>query len=822
MVSSGLLRQIDVGSRINAQFEVLGILGAGGFATVYKARQISVDRLVAIKVLELYLDEEEEQERRDFETRFSREGQVMASLHHPGVVRVFDFGFTDNTKQPYLVMELLEGHSLAVELRERGRMAPARVLPLICESLEALAYVHRQGIIHRDIKPANFFLIHPGTADEAIRILDFGLAAIEEDEGGRLTKTGEMLGTYHYMAPEYIVSKTITPALDVYQVGLLLVELLVGRPAVQAESQFQCLNLHVEGRLDIPTTLRRSTLGPILDRALKREPGDRYADAGDFLAALRTIDPTAMLAQIRDQASPSKMAPQQHNPRKLGGTAMTSSSSGRAASTASTVRSSRGPRLKGSLVALGLIIVSIAVAAVAVVLARSATERAVAATAPEPLVKSVPQADTCEPAACATKGPTHLCIGTRCVAAASAQCSTVLRPKVPRSDDVVIAAIGSEGGAYDGMALAASELAGVASEGRQEVWVQCNSEGDPAKARAAAKHVAVTLGAPIVVSSETGAAFEATAKMVSEAGRAVIALRASDGDLDGKRWSIGGASRDEGPALAAWIKQRAPKRVVVIARDDAVTQAIVAPVRGVIDELRVKQVAVETVTEAKPTPETIDVLVAKVLSDVARPDLVLMLGHLDAVALLQGFKGKIPAKATFLVSGGRRDALLGFVAPVDQKSTWAPFRKKLLWTGSSATGEVARGFAKRFTDTYKVAPEDGAAAGYDAIYTAAYALKRAAGSEDLTGAIEALGKGPEVPVGPTAIEVISAKLANGGSVNLNGATGGLEFDAHRRTRRTVGLWRFGHDAAGELAARQVGTYEPAADGAAFGWTLDAR
>ena len=214
MATRRLIRKYAVGSVVEERYELTSLLGAGGFATVFEARQVGVGRPVAIKMLDFFWDEEEDEKTlKAFEDRFMREAQVMASIRHPSVVTVFDYGITQDTRQPFIVMELLSGHTFADELAAHGPMSAERLLPLLEPTLDALGELHQQGTIHRDLKPGNWFILSPGTAGEALRILDFGIAAIEEEEG-RLTQTGEMVGTYHYMAPEYIVSKIATPALE--------------------------------------------------------------------------------------------------------------------------------------------------------------------------------------------------------------------------------------------------------------------------------------------------------------------------------------------------------------------------------------------------------------------------------------------------------------------------------------------------------------------------------------------------------------------------------------------------------------------------------
>jgi len=159
--------------------------------------------------------------------------------------------------------------------------------------LGALGEAHQAGIVHKDIKPTNLFLADPGTRKETLKLVDFGIAHIAQTEDeNRLTKTGYMLGTPQYMAPEYVEEQQVSPALDVYQMGLLLVELLGGRPVVQEVNPWKCALMHVSRELSVPVQLLSSPLGPVLEKALALKPEDRYPTATEFADALELVDVT--------------------------------------------------------------------------------------------------------------------------------------------------------------------------------------------------------------------------------------------------------------------------------------------------------------------------------------------------------------------------------------------------------------------------------------------------------------------------------------------------------------------------------------------------
>ncbi len=272
---------------LKEQYEVTGFLGEGGFGAVFAGVQHPLDRPVAIKVMFPGHSPA-------VRTRFLREAQAAAGLHHPNVVTVFDYGLIDQ-RRPFIVMELLKGVDLGSELREGGPMERARALGLFMPCLEALFEAHERGLVHRDVKPENLFLSQLPRGREVLRILDFGIARmIDADPEGsrqtpsapRLTPTGQKVGTPHYLSPEYFESGMVTPALDVYAMGLVLAEMISGSPVVQAENLYGYVIRHIRGELNFAPGLLSDPLMPVLRRATARNLEDRYPDAGAFLEGL--------------------------------------------------------------------------------------------------------------------------------------------------------------------------------------------------------------------------------------------------------------------------------------------------------------------------------------------------------------------------------------------------------------------------------------------------------------------------------------------------------------------------------------------------------
>jgi len=277
---------LPAGTLLAGRYRVQSPLGFGGFGHVYRGQDLRLQREVAIKVLNVHSDP-------SVEARFEREARAAGQLRHPNVVEVYDIGVDPVLRAPFMVMELLQGHDLQVEVAQCGRLTPARIIPLFVDALEALGSAHDRGIVHKDLKPENLFLTQPHTRHELLKVLDFGVAAFMQD-AARLTVGEQFFGTPLYLAPEYIQSRAVSPAVDVYQMGLVLAEVLIGQPVINPENIHLCLIAHCDGDLQLPQSLLDSPLGPILFGALHRDPLRRYPDGHAFASALSTIDPGAV------------------------------------------------------------------------------------------------------------------------------------------------------------------------------------------------------------------------------------------------------------------------------------------------------------------------------------------------------------------------------------------------------------------------------------------------------------------------------------------------------------------------------------------------
>ena len=264
-----------VGTIFVDRYRIDSVLGRGGMGSVYKATQIAVGRPVAIKVLKGELSNDLKEI-----ARFQQEARSIASLRHPNTVRLYDFGAAQDGRL-YLVMEYLEGRSLAQALRDEAPFRPDRIISVCSQLLEALAEAHASGIVHRDLKPENILLTSVFGRSEFVKILDFGIAKVIDGDGS-LTQTGHFVGSPRYMAPEQVQSSWVSERTDLYALGAILYEMLTGRAVFQAETPTGYLLAHVNELPDPPHRGGRLLTGPIVDlcmQCLRKRPEERPASA---------------------------------------------------------------------------------------------------------------------------------------------------------------------------------------------------------------------------------------------------------------------------------------------------------------------------------------------------------------------------------------------------------------------------------------------------------------------------------------------------------------------------------------------------------------
>lgn len=275
---------LSPGTRIDDRYEIVDALGSGGMGQVYRARRVRLGDEVAIKVMQASVDAPPETRE-----RFLRESRACAQLRHPGIVGILDFGL-DAAKQPYMVMELLSGPSLREEIELEAPMSTARVAAIMGEVAAALQLAHDRGITHRDLKPGNIVVHRYESGERVYKVIDFGLAAMKAaSDETRLTDPALFLGTLAYAAPEQIRGDPVTPATDIYSMGVIAYEMLTGTRPFDAGNRVTLINQMLTVRPVSPAT-HRSGLSAAVDqavmRALAKEPAERWARVTDFAEAL--------------------------------------------------------------------------------------------------------------------------------------------------------------------------------------------------------------------------------------------------------------------------------------------------------------------------------------------------------------------------------------------------------------------------------------------------------------------------------------------------------------------------------------------------------
>ena len=267
---------MKIGQIIKERYEIVEILGEGGMAFVYKARDKQLQRDVAIKTLKPnYVNQEK------FVDRFRREAQTAANLNHPNIVQIFDWGIED---EPYFVMEYIEGNTLTSIISGNRTVGLNDILYIGSQVANGLKEAHKRGLVHRDIKPGNIMI----TPDGKVKVTDFGIVSLQNEESD-ITKTGAVLGTASYISPEQAQGKPVSFESDLYSLGTVLYELIAGKPPFTGDSPIATATKHLTDkpeklsnyRKDIPKVLENAIL-----KLLEKRPSDRFKSAEDLRALL--------------------------------------------------------------------------------------------------------------------------------------------------------------------------------------------------------------------------------------------------------------------------------------------------------------------------------------------------------------------------------------------------------------------------------------------------------------------------------------------------------------------------------------------------------
>lgn len=266
------------------RYEVLGELGQGAMGVVYKAKDPLIDRVVAIKTINLGLAMDEKEE---YEGRFYQEAKAAGRLNHPNIVTIYDVGKSGDVA--YIAMEFLEGRELRDIMNEGGLLAVDQVLNIAAQVAQGLAYAHEHGIVHRDVKPSNIMVIRDGH----VKITDFGIARMASSSVR--TQTGMVLGSPKYMSPEQVMGKSIDQRSDIFSLGVMLYEMLTGQAPFNGENvnaiMYQTLNA-VPPPPNLLNPAVPEMVNFIVAKALAKGLEDRYQNAQDFAVDLRTCRDT--------------------------------------------------------------------------------------------------------------------------------------------------------------------------------------------------------------------------------------------------------------------------------------------------------------------------------------------------------------------------------------------------------------------------------------------------------------------------------------------------------------------------------------------------
>lgn len=262
---------------LGGRYQLETVIGRGGMAEVWRARDLRLDRLVAIKRLRVDLATDS-----TFQARFQREAQAAAGLNHPNIVSVYDTGEkvdpASGISVPYIVMELVKGQTLREILRQGRVLEPAKAFEYTMGVLDALSSSHKRDIVHRDIKPANVMITPSGS----VKVMDFGIARAVSDTSATMTQTAAVIGTAQYLSPEQARGEPVDARSDIYSAGCLLYELLTGRPPFLGDSPVSVAYQHVR-EMPIPPSQLDAEITPEMDaitmKALAKSPDDRYQSA---------------------------------------------------------------------------------------------------------------------------------------------------------------------------------------------------------------------------------------------------------------------------------------------------------------------------------------------------------------------------------------------------------------------------------------------------------------------------------------------------------------------------------------------------------------
>src|SRR5690242_12516758 len=268
-----------LGTSLNGRYRLEARIGSGGMSTVFRALDATLERQVAVKLMNREVTSDSDQLE-----RFRREARAVAQLSHPHIVGVIDAGEDDG--RPYIVFEYVEGETLKDRIRRQGRLPIPEAIAYAIEIAHALGAAHARHIVHRDVKPQNVLIDEEGSA----KVTDFGIARTLEEDG--LTADGRVLGTTDYVSPEQALGQPVTGQSDLYSLGVVLYEMLTGEVPFKGDSQVAVAMKHV--REQLPDVQQRrpevsAALASVVDSATAKHVESRYADDAELIADLEEV-----------------------------------------------------------------------------------------------------------------------------------------------------------------------------------------------------------------------------------------------------------------------------------------------------------------------------------------------------------------------------------------------------------------------------------------------------------------------------------------------------------------------------------------------------
>lgn len=302
-----------LGTTLAGNYEIQEVIGHGGMGVVYKARHALMDRIVAIKMLQAQLISDSMSVK-----RFQQESQSASRISHPNVITVYDFGISPSG-QPFIVMDYLQGISLADVIKEEGQIGVERAIKILSQACDALDHAHKQGVLHRDVKPTNFVLINYDEEKDFVKVVDFGVAKLMNatPEGQRLTQAGEVCGSPVYMSPEQCTGGELDQRSDIYSMGIVIYETLTGKLPILGKTMVDTMSKHIS---EMPPSFAQARpdlyiperLEQVVFRALAKDPNDRHQTMDELRIELEHAIPRPGKSQVlrstpSDQRSPTEL-----------------------------------------------------------------------------------------------------------------------------------------------------------------------------------------------------------------------------------------------------------------------------------------------------------------------------------------------------------------------------------------------------------------------------------------------------------------------------------------------------------------------------------